>query len=117
MHSRATSDIRTKSRGGQVIIRRSREQSVDVDEVKRKSRRIQQQHSHATPPPKHPSVIFNGTHDRSRSTESRNNNAYNINYHQEILDHINEGDAATPAQIFPDPVDSSNPCICICDMP
>mmetsp|Transcript_7553 Transcript_7553/g.9624 ORF Transcript_7553/g.9624 Transcript_7553/m.9624 type:complete len:212 (+) Transcript_7553:452-1087(+) len=62
--------------------------------------------------------IRNGAYDCSRSTGSRNNNVYNINYHQDRTDYSNEGHAATPAQLlFDDPVDSSNPRICICDTP
>ena len=64
-------------------MRRIREQSTNVDEGRRQNRQIKQQHSQATPPPKNPLSIGDGTHDRSRSTESRDNNAYNINYNQD----------------------------------
>ena len=64
-------------------MRRIREQSTDVDEGRRQNRQIKQQHSQATPPPKNPPSIGDGAHDRSKSTESRNNNSYNINYNQD----------------------------------
>ena len=42
---------------------------------------------------------------------------YNINYHKDIRDYINEGYAKTPVQILFDPVNISNPLICICYIP
>ena len=83
-------DSRTTSKRGQGGIRRSREQSIDVDEGQIQSRQIQQQHTQVNPPPNNPLSIRDGAHDRSRSTESHNNNAYNINYPQERIYYSNE---------------------------